>query len=453
MNQDNDHTTTNFTLYPKLLSELGGYRTHALGKWDVGYMVRNATATYRGFESFYGYYLACNTDYWYHTVPQGGECGPFNGSLTDWSDNALTRVGPADMSAINNTYNRELLSSRAANIITAHNTSEPLFMYLAFMNAHEGCSRSDKLGVQAPLSYVKKYNTTVLDTYKIMGGMLTELDDGVQAVLSALREKNMYDNTLIVFVSDNGGPLEHSANFPLRGGKHTFWDGGLRVEAFVSGGLVPVAQRGTAWDGLAHASDWYLTLTEGLAGLAVDPSMTGGPRPLDGFNLWPAILAGGPSPRTEVVHQVNNSYFSENVSSIRVGDFKIIRGPAGDNRTIAWPERSTQSVPIGLTGAVIEPGTDHVRGTQQNHVVLHRCSPFCLFNLSADPGENVDLAGDPAYTSLAHDLLQRLDFHGSTGPPPAYIWPDRAEFQKIVKQACVQLQATGTTQPTDWQAL
>jgi len=52
-----------------------------------------------------------------------------------------------------------------------------------------------------------------------MGGMLSELDDGVADVVDALTARGMLDDTLVVFVSDNGGPLEHSTNAPLRGGK------------------------------------------------------------------------------------------------------------------------------------------------------------------------------------------------------------------------------------------
>jgi hypothetical protein len=65
-----------------------------------------------------------------------------------------------------------------------------------------------------------------------MGGMLTELDDGVFNVINALKSKGMWNDTLLIFVSDNGGPLEHSTNAPLRGGKHTFFEasrGGMKA--------------------------------------------------------------------------------------------------------------------------------------------------------------------------------------------------------------------------------
>ena len=411
------------------------------------------TPTYRGFQDFFGYYLACNADYWFHTVANGGnECGKggYNSSIQDWSDNAGTSIGPGDRVGRNGTYNRNLLSGRASQIIAAHDTSTPLYMYLAFQNVHEGCARPDKLGVQAPLATVNLYNTTELDTYKIHGAMLTELDYGVAEVVGALKAAGMWDNTLLVFKSDNGGPLDHSTYFPLRGGKHTFFAGGLRVESFLAGGLIPSSRANSTWGGLAHAADWYLTLLEGVAGIPVLPNSTGGPRPLDSFNLWPAILAGSPSPRTEIIHQVNNSYFDEGVQALRVGDLKLIRGPPGDGRTIAWPERSLHPVPLGKSGAVIEPGTDHVRGTTLKNGSGPPCKPFCLFNVTADPGETTDLAGNGALASAAAALLAKLDAAGATGPPRNWIWENQTEYQKAVQASCPREVAEGTVQPVDW---
>ena len=64
-----------------------------------------------------------------------------------------------------------------------------------------------------------------------------------------------------VMVSDNGGPLDHATNDPLRGGKHTYWEGGVRVAAFISGPALltaglPKQRMGSSWDGMAHSSDW-----------------------------------------------------------------------------------------------------------------------------------------------------------------------------------------------------
>ena len=134
----------------------------------------------------------------------------------------------------------------------------------------------------------------------------------------------------MAFASDNGGPLDHTTNWPLRGGKHTFWDGGVRVVAFVSGGLLPPARRGTAFAGLAHSSDWYATFVVGVAGGTL-PAHTGVVPP-DSVDLWPALLHGTPSPRRSVVHQVENAHFSEGTVAAQLGDLKYMQGTIGDDR-------------------------------------------------------------------------------------------------------------------------
>ena len=86
--------------------------------------------------------------------------------------------------------------------------------------------------------------------------MYTELDSGIETVITSLKKNNMWDNTVLIFVSDNGGPLDHCTNMPLRGGKHTFFEGGVRVMSFVSGPLIPERRRGTRWTGMAASADW-----------------------------------------------------------------------------------------------------------------------------------------------------------------------------------------------------
>lgn len=413
----------------------------------------NDTGIPRGFDTQFGYLYACNADYWYHGASGGYECpeyGPYNQSVVDWVD-SNGAFSPADRAALNGTYNRKLLSDRAVDIIAAHPPSEPLYMYIAFMNGHEACVNQTAAGVQAPLATAELYSTTVLDTYKLSGAMITELDFGVAAVVSALKAAALWDDTVLVFYSDNGGPLDHSANAPLRGGKHTFWEGGLRVEAFLSGGALPAASRGATWPGMAHAADWYSTLVEGVAGLPLPANTTGGPRPLDSLNLWPALLSGGASPRTEVVHQVANGFFTENVTAIRVGDYKLIKGVVGDNRTLAWPAPGASPTPLGLTGAVVESGTDHVRGPEvKGGSTVGFCKPACLFNVVADPGETADLAARPEFASLVANMSARLEAAGASGPPNAWRW-DGAHYNKVVRPVlCDKARALGSAVPFDY---
>lgn len=121
-------------------------------------------------------------------------------------------------------------------------------------------------------------------------------------------------------------------------------------------------------------------------------------------------------------------------------------------RRIAWPERELKAVPLGLTGAVVEAGTDHVRSPVLPGAVLHACRPYCLFNISADPGESDDLArrADPALRALAAQLLARLDAAGATGPPHAYIWANQTEFQRASRASCEASLVTGSVQPVDF---
>merc|ERR1740133_515969 len=91
--------------------------------------------------------------------------------------------------------------------------------------------------------------------------MMSAIDDQLTDVVAKLKEKKMWDDTVLVFTTDNGGNLGGSGcNYPLRGGKYTFWQGGVRGHSFISGGLVPASRRGQSWGGAAHAADWYTTI-------------------------------------------------------------------------------------------------------------------------------------------------------------------------------------------------
>lgn len=94
--------------------------------------------------------------------------------------------------------------------------------------------------------------------------MLAELDYGVGNVSDAVAAAGFSDRVVWLFSTDNGGPGSHACNWPLRGGKFSFWEGGVRGVAFVSSPLIPKARHGTQFDGLAHVSDWYRTVVEGI---------------------------------------------------------------------------------------------------------------------------------------------------------------------------------------------
>lgn len=134
--------------------------------------------------------------------------------------------------------------------------------------------------------------------------------------------------------------------------------------AFVSGPLIPPVRQGTQWDGLAHSSDWYLAIAEGIAGVTVPATI--GPRPLDGKRLWPALTATArgnitkKSPRTEVLHRVVNNYTSNPNNKqaytpfpavIRAGVYKrfLGKGNPGDSTIRMRPPPVAVHAPFGKT--------------------------------------------------------------------------------------------------------
>ena len=113
--------------------------------------------------------------------------------------------------------------------------------------------------------------------------MVNFMDTMVGNATAAYRRKGMYEDLLIVMSTDNGGPIYSDGmaganNWPHKGGKMSNWDGGIRGNAFVSGGFLPIEVRGTKFEGLIAVWDWYHTFCD-LAGVsAVDNRAVRHPR-------------------------------------------------------------------------------------------------------------------------------------------------------------------------------
>ena len=132
MSEDTNHCTRNFTALPQMLD---GYKTHALGKWDVGFLKKECSPTYRGFDTFLGYYEACEADYWYHGASGGypTKCtiqdGPRAGGLPTDLANSTKDGGIASASTVvNGTYNTHVFRDQAVSLIKAHDKSSPMYM-------------------------------------------------------------------------------------------------------------------------------------------------------------------------------------------------------------------------------------------------------------------------------------------------------------------------------------
>lgn len=150
-----------------------------------------------------------------------------------------------------------------------------------------------------------------------------------------------------------------------------------------------------------------------------------------------------------VIHQVENEYFTEGVTAIRVGAFKLITGPPGDNRVVPWPDNAPSAVPFGRTGGEREAGTDHCRAAPGHTAPgTDKCKPHCLFNVEEDESESRDLAGDPKYASLIANITRILETAAKTGPPPAYVYP-AGQWPSKVQALLSNMAAGGFLEPLD----
>ena len=255
----------------------------------------NQTPTFRGYNSFHGFYSG-GQDYFTHSeangldshIDVGARCGPGCSTL----DRANVGV-----------YSTHLYAASAQAVIAAHDeAAAPLFIYLAFQAVHSPD--------QVPQSYIDPYNATIADPKRrVFAGMLSALDEAVGNVTAAAAAALTRRDTLFVFVADNGGPIfctdgpcgdaTGTSNFPLRGGKHSLWEGGTRLTALVAGPMVH--GRGVNESGLMHHADWLPTLME-AAGVAYAPAPG---FELHGASQWPMLTRGAPSSRNETVTNID----------------------------------------------------------------------------------------------------------------------------------------------------
>jgi arylsulfatase B len=227
---------------------------------------------------------------------------------------------------VNGTYGAYIYNAELQRIIKAGsnehiNGGRPLFIYCALQDQHAP--------QQVTSEFQSLFNSSYTSEYAIYNGMGSAADSVFGNATRALRENGMWENTLIVMSSDNGGPAGvdggDANNWPLRGGKKTEFEGGVRINAFLSGGFIPPALRGQRRDGYLHVCDWYATLLP-LAGADGADDHPGVP-PIDGLDMWGYITGKlKDSPRTEMM--LSNEFKRGTLFSaaLIVGDYKLILG-------------------------------------------------------------------------------------------------------------------------------
>jgi hypothetical protein len=136
---------------------------------------------------------------------------------------------------------------------------------------------------------------------------------------------------------------------------------------------------------------------------------------------------------------VSNSYFTENIVAMRKNNLKLIIGKdVGDNRILAWPELSPTPVKYGLTGGLIEQGTDHCRSgnTKADKGKGPDCSAGCLYDLVADAAETHNLINDPKYKDDIGAMKKRLREAAAAAPPKSQYWSEPEPYDRKLAAIC-----------------
>ncbi len=345
---------------PQALKDVG-YQTAMVGKWHLGHADKKFWPQNRGFDHFYGN-LVGEVDYF--TKERGG--------LIDWQRDGKFFKEDG--------YFTTLIGNEAVNIINNHDTAKPLFLYVASLAPHAP--------YQAPKQDVEAYkNAAGAEHRHIYAAMITDLDTQVGRIVAALKQKNMLDNTLIIFSSDNGGatsalfatgarsPQERegsggvelgaktpASNGDFRGGKGSLHEGGVRVPTifYWPAKLKPRIVNEPL--GMVDVMPTVLALT----------GANGSPdHPFDGRDIWPAVAANQHSPHEDIL--INVEAFR---GAIRKGNWKLVK-------------------------IALFPGRTE------------------LFDLSEDPGEQHNLAD--RYPEIVSDLEARLVAYAKEMKPSEWI--------------------------------
>jgi arylsulfatase A-like enzyme len=275
-----------------------GYETAIVGKWHLGHSDRKYWPRQRGFDHQYGPLIG-EIDYFTHQAD----------GVVDWyRDNE--RV-------VEEGYSTTLIGDDAVKLISGHDVAKPLYLYLTFNAAHTP--------YQATPEYLARYKDAGDAARQAYAGSITAMDDQIARVLDALEKKKMRENTLVFFMSDNGGTRNAMFtgaiadvsklkipcdNGPYREGKGMLYEGGTRVVALANW---PGHVKAGVVQGMMHAVDTMPTIAA-LAGATV-----GKEKPLDGMNVWATMSNGDASPRTEVVYNIEPFR-----AALRRGDWKLV---------------------------------------------------------------------------------------------------------------------------------
>lgn len=316
-----------------------GYHNGIVGKWHLG-AHPDLHPQRRGFHEFYG------------MLGGGKRYFPEDLTIADplkarnEGDTYRLKLERNGQTVETTQYLTDELTDEAVSFVE-RNKDKPFFLYLAYNAPHSP--------LQAPEKYLSRFASIKNQRRRTYAAMLSAVDDGVGRVLAKLREHQLDANTVIFFLSDNGGPTgdNASSNTPLRGAKGSPWEGGWRVPFAVQWPARLPA--GRTYDPAISALDIFAT-SVALAGAKTDPA-----RPLDGVDLLPYLT----QQKSGVPHEaIYLRMHDRGAFAVRRGDWKL--------------------------------------------VITDRNSPAQLFNLKQDIGETRDVAQEnPEVLRALEELRQQ----------------------------------------------
>jgi arylsulfatase A-like enzyme len=267
-----------------------GYATCAIGKWHLGINPEYRPMS-RGFDEFYG--TLANTPFFHPTL-----------FVDSRESDDVQKVTDPDF------YTTDAYGERAVEWI-GKQKDKPWFLYVPFNAQHAP--------LQATQKYLDRFQQIEEGPRRTFAAMMSAMDDAVGKILDKVRAMGQEENTLIFFLSDNGGPTKQttSRNDPLRGFKSTTWEGGVRVPFCAQWkGKLPA---GKTYDSPVIQLD-ILPTALAAAGVAVQPEWK-----LDGVDLLPYLTGD----KTGKPHETLYWRFGQQWA-IRHGDWKLVAGNGGD---------------------------------------------------------------------------------------------------------------------------
>lgn len=279
-----------------------GYTNGIFGKWDLGQLKRYLPLQ-QGFDNFYGF---VNTGIDYYTHERYGVPSMYSGNEPTTEDKG--------------TYTTNLFKREAIKFLKK-SKDKPFFLYLPFNAPHSASNLDPEIrsSVQAPKEFLKMYPEGTTKKEKQIQGYraaVTCMDESIGEILNLIENFDLEKNTIVIFLSDNGGGVG-SDNSPLRGGKARFFEGGIRVPCIIK--WPEKIEAATVNHDMLSSLEIFPTI---LAAAGIQPPDS---IKLDGFNMLPLIRSNANSDdlRNEIFWELRGDY------AARVGKWKWVSSSRG----------------------------------------------------------------------------------------------------------------------------